>query len=203
MCQLLDRDISEVGLGQRERRNWEDVFAAHVQRFSAGHQLLQLRALPKQLCHRGRRRGDLLEVVEEQQHLPRPYLRLEIVEERPITHFPQADGSGGDRQDGFDVAACCEVDEVDPVLEVVTQVSGHLQRQPGLAGAAGAQQREQAHAAEPVSDLLEFVRAPDETVESGREVAGNRAERLFCWRLEALAEQHHQVVFDQFAQLLS
>ena len=80
---------------------------------------------------------------------------------------------------------------------------GQLQRQPGFASAAGAHEGEQADAGEPVLDVLEHLRAPDEPVETSREVGGNRAEHLFGWRLEALAEQHHQVVFDQFAQLFS
>jgi hypothetical protein len=191
----------EVGWRQGEWWDWEDSFAAHVQPFPAGHQVLQLWAVSKQICHCGRGRRHLLEVVEDQKHLLIPYLRFEVVQEQPVALFTQANGSGDDRQNGFEVTACSEVDEVDPVPEVVTQVSGCLQCQASLAGATGAQQGEQPRPAEPFLDLLELAPATYETVERGREVARRCPEPLFGWRLEALAEQHHQVVFDQFAQL--
>src|SRR5205807_4530993 len=130
-----------------------------------------------------------------QQHLLRVYLPLQVVEQRPVALFPQPDRSSDDRQDGFEIATCSEVDEVDAALEVAEEISGRLQRQPGLAGTAGAQQREQARFAEPILDLYELVGAHDDTVEGRREVAATRAERPFAWRLEALTEQHYQVVF--------
>ena len=117
--QFLDGSMPEVGLGQRERWDGEDVLAAHVQRFPARHQLRQLGAVTEQLCHGGRRHRHLLEVVEQQQHLLRSDLPLEIVEQRPIGPFPEADRSGGDREDGLEVACCRQVDEVDAIFEVV------------------------------------------------------------------------------------
>ena len=78
-------------------------------------------------------------------------------------------------RNGLDVPTRAQVDEVHPVVEVVAEVTRHLHRQPRLAGAAGAEQREQAGAAEALLDLPELADPADETVERRGQIAGRAA----------------------------
>ena len=82
--QFLDGSVPEVGLGQRERWDGEDVLAAHVQRFPARHQLRQLGTVMEQLCHGGRRHRHLLEVVEQQQHSLFPEVIDQCLDGTPV-----------------------------------------------------------------------------------------------------------------------
>src|SRR5439155_18533405 len=159
-------------------RHGEDVLAADVQRLAARHQLPQLETVSKELGHRRPGHRHLLEVVEEKQHLLPVYLAFELLEQRSRASLPQADGPSRDRKRRLQVAARSEVDEVDPVLELLAEVGRRLQGEAGLAAAARAHEREQAGLGQPSLDLFELVLPSDEAVESGREVAGRGAERL-------------------------
>ncbi len=69
-------------------------------------------------------------------------------------------GRLADHQRG--VADRREIEEPDPVRVLRHDLGRHLQREPGLAQPAHAQQRQQPHAGQALLDLAEFALAPDE-----------------------------------------
>ena len=90
-----------------------------MQRFAAGHEQLELRALVQQLRHGGRCDRHLLEVVEQQQHALVPQAVLQLVDERVAARVTQTDRAGDGGEQRFAVAGGGKIDEEDPVLEAV------------------------------------------------------------------------------------
>ena len=106
----------------------------------------------EQLVDHGGGLQHLLEVVEDQQRALVADLVLQVVEQRAIgTLLEQTDRVGRQGEDGLEVTALREIDEVDAVPEGVTDTAGDLERQPGLARAPRSQQGDQARLAEEVS----------------------------------------------------
>ena len=136
-------------VGQVERRHRVLVLAREVDGDPARDEQLQLRRGREQVGRRGRRLDEVLEVVEDEQE---PLLGEEALE-------ALGDGSGAglaeperlrDRgQDERGVGDRRERDEEDALREVLDQLGGGLEREPGLARAARAGERQQAHVVPP------------------------------------------------------
>ena len=88
--------------------------------------------------------GDLLEVVEHDQHPPLPQSIDELVLQRPVDDLAQADGPRDRHQDRVRVVGAGQVDERHAVAEPRRQVRGDADRERRLAGAPGPDEREQA-----------------------------------------------------------
>ena len=133
------------GIGQRQRLDRKLVLPAHMQRRPAGHQHLQPATRRQQLGHHRGRGQQVLEVVEQQQHLPAAQMRGERLEQRLAAHLgdPQRPRDGGRNQGG--IAQRGQGHDEDPVGVGATEVLGHVQGQTRLADPARAGQREQPH----------------------------------------------------------
>jgi hypothetical protein len=132
-------------VGQRQRRHRDLLFAAQVQRHAAGDKRLHTRRCRQHIGNQRRRSEDLLEVVEQQQQLPLTQRRLERHLDCLTTDLAHAQrlGNSGDYQAW--VADRRQVDKTNTICEGVINLGGDLQRQPSLAGAAGAGQGHQPH----------------------------------------------------------
>ena len=131
-------------LRKRQRRDWKDIFAGHMQRFTAGHQHFEFWAIPQQLRHGRGGDGDLLKIIKEKQYFPLADLTLEIFEQRLIAFFPQANGACKRCQSGGRVAAGCQVGPINAVFKVGQQILCGLQRQACLACATWTKQGQKA-----------------------------------------------------------
>ncbi len=173
------RERPVAGLREGERRHREHLLAPDLERLPARHENLQsLRALEE--------RGDvagglhhLLEVVEQEQNVPRP----ELLGERLAQVLPAGD-AGSDRLDERlerpgSVAGVRQVDEVDAVGEAVAQIGRGLDGEPRLADAAGAGESHQAHArgAEVLADREQVELPPDQLRGLHGQVVRRRIER--------------------------
>ena len=118
------------------------MLSAHVQRLAARHQQLEPCAVLQQLRHRRGGRRDLLEVVEDQQHLLVAQPVTQLVEERLGSRALQVDRARDRRDHRFRVARRGEVDEERPVLEQVELIGRRAKREPRLSDAARSRQRQ-------------------------------------------------------------
>src|SRR5207247_4308359 len=91
----------------------------HVQRLAAGHEQLEPGAIVQQLRSRGRRGGDLLEVVEQQQQMLFTQSPAEFVEQGLVAHLVQSDRACDGSEHRRAIADGGKVDEDDAVLEPV------------------------------------------------------------------------------------
>ena len=103
------------------------MLAAHPEGFAARHEHLQLRALLEEPGDAVGRGHHLLEVVEQQQHVPAPQPLLQQLECGLVARPGEADGSNDRLERGLRIAHRCEVDEVHAVLEPVDLVRRRLQ----------------------------------------------------------------------------
>jgi hypothetical protein len=118
---------------------------------------------------------DLLEVVEHEEHRSVGEVGGEVLgrvdsglgggDAERLEHFRRDEVGVGDRG---------ELDEVDPVGVGVGDLGGEVERQPGLAHAAGAGEGEQSVAIEQLASHPQDVLAPHEGAEICREVVGDR-----------------------------
>src|SRR5207248_2287859 len=113
---------------------------------------------------------DLLEIVEQEQHVFITERGFEQIEQGPRCSLFEIEGlgDGGDDQGG--VAEGGERNEVDAIGKVSEQVGGDLQGQAGFAAAAGAGEGEEADlgATQEGTDSRYLMLAPKE----GRELCG-------------------------------
>ena len=132
--------------GQPQRRHREQPFSTQAQGFPAGGQHLQPGAARQELGHLRGRRQQVLEVVQQHKHLLAPQVALQRLQQgvAVAADLPnsqrRADGPRHLRR----LAQCRQVHEEHPVLETACQPGGRLQREPRLARAGGAGQRQQA-----------------------------------------------------------
>ncbi len=155
---------------------------------------LQPRAAREELGRHGRRSGDLLEVVEHEQHLALAQAVRDIVDERPIRRLANPDHPAQRDQHSLGVGRGREVHERHPVAEPVGDLAGSPDGQAGLAGPAGAGQRHQAHVpvGESLLDRGQLGAPADERSNLGRQAAGKvvegreRRERVVQRRVDQL-----------------
>ena len=90
--------------GQRQRGDGDDTLAGHVLRRPADGEDLEPRARGKQGGHEGRRRCHVLEVVEQQQHMPAAQVLRQALERRPASSGLDPQRLGDGRRDEVMVA---------------------------------------------------------------------------------------------------
>ena len=155
---------------------------------------------PVEVAERGDRAGggreQVLGVVEQDQHpLAAEHLREHVLE-RPVGLLDHVERLRRLPEHERRVAERGERHPPDALGEVVRGLGGGLEREPGLAGAAGAREREQADAVpELLDDLAELARAAEELGRRHGEVrpagafaaAGTR--RVPSWKSRCGAER--------------
>ena len=168
---------------ETETLDVEHPFALDVQPLPRGRQELDVRGTLDHLAQKPGALDEMLEVVEHEQRRA----LAEVVEQLVLRREAAVRAVDGEldrlrkggreevrRGDGG------ERDEVDAVLVAVDAASGGLQGEPGLAGPARADKREQAASRviqQPV-DLLELRRTADERRSWQREILHARLDRL-------------------------
>jgi hypothetical protein len=162
-----------------------------VERLAARREHGDLRRGREQLGQRGGRRSQVFEVVEHEQLL----LARECVRERLGQRNPRllamSEPASDCRQHERRVAQRSERHERDAVRETVGELCGCVKREARLAGAAGADERQQARfGVEQLPDLRDLLRATDEPVRRNRQ-RDVRPQRLRCWKVgrEPVGEQ--------------
>ena len=170
---------------QGERRDRVHLLCPHVERLPAGREHRQPGALAEQAGDHAGRFGDLLEVVEHEQRSPVPEPVDELVLQRALDDLAEPGRARDRHQDGVRVPAAGQVDEGHAIGEAGREIPGHPDRQRGLAGAAGADQREQAHGAvlEAGGDPGDLVLPADQLGDPRRQVRAGRACRDQGWEL--------------------
>ena len=140
------------------------MLSPQMQRFAAGHEQLELRALVQQLRHGRRCDRYLLEVVEDQQHGLVPQAFCQLVDERVAARVAQADRAGDRGEQRLAVTGRRQIDEEDAVLELVDRAGGGAKGEARLADAAGARERQQPHrlVRKASRDLLQLRNPPHE-----------------------------------------
>ena len=91
----------------------------------------------------------MLEVVHDQELLPRPEEGAHHLLDGSAGNFLQLEGGGDCVWDPLGVAHVGEADEGHPFGEVIGQRPGHLDGKPGLARSSRTGEREEARAAPP------------------------------------------------------
>ena len=120
---------------------------------------------------------DLLEVVEDEQHLALRQPLHELVARRLRRGLGKAERRRDPRRNEGRIADRLERDEPCPVVVLVGDVGGELERQPGLARPARTGQREQPRLRQQLAGLLQLRVPADEARELRREVVGPAVER--------------------------
>jgi hypothetical protein len=114
-----------------------------MQRRAAGHHDLQFGRGPQYRGDCGRRRDQVLEVVEQQQDPDRLQVAAQPVEQRPVTSVVQPGGLRDRGQDQIRVAERGQGYVKHAVGETARGLVGELEAEPGLAAAARAGERQQ------------------------------------------------------------
>ncbi len=117
---LRSRAVDEQGDGPFavEGRDGVPAFAGDPQEFAAGHQRPQAGSRPDQTSHDpGRRREQLFEVVQDEEHRPLAQVGAQGLARRPVGCFPDVEGDRDGRLQEVRVAKRREVDEPDAVRE--------------------------------------------------------------------------------------
>ena len=133
---------TQVRKAQRGYR--EFLLAVNVEHRPAAHYQLQPGAAVEELGDDvGPPRQQLLVVVEDQQRCAVPQMVEHGLQRQQLAGDRDAERVGDCRRDQRRIANRREGDEVDAVGEAVHHLGRHLQAEPGLAGAAGAGERQQ------------------------------------------------------------
>lgn len=121
----------------------------------------------------------MLKIIQHKQQLFVAQGFLQALLDGAIRRFPHTQGLGNRRADQVGIADRRQRDKVDAIDKMVEQVRRHLQRQPRLADAAGAGQREQTNLflQQQVLDGGQVMVAPNERRARQGEVAG-----WLCWQ---------------------
>ena len=200
------RPASGTGQRRRQRRNGELVLPAQPQHGPAGHQHHQPGGRGQELGHQRRRLGHLLEVVQQQHQPPGTQVRLDVGDQR-TARGPQPQPGGDRRRHQVGPPHRGEVDEPHPIGEARAEPPGDLQRQPALAHSTRPGEGDQAHAF-PEHQVTSGLGLPLPSHQRRHRRRQYRRRRLLrragagLCHLEALAQQHGQVVLDQALQLL-
>ncbi len=128
-------------------RNGHVVLPRQMKEGSAGDQHRESRGCAEQPGDDRCRRKDVLEVVHDQELLPRPEEGGHHLLDGSAGNFLQLEGGGDRVWDPLRVAHVGEADEAHPLGEVIGQRPGHLDGEPGLARSSRTGEREEAGAA--------------------------------------------------------
>ena len=167
-----------AGVRDRHRRHRVDGFARNPHRFAArredGH---PWRVAQQPLRQPRAGLEHVLAVVEDQQHGPVAQVRDERVDDRQAALLPDAERRRDRLRHEARIRDRRELDEPRAVGEAVEHVGRELERQPRLADAPGAEQRQQARPLERLPRFVELVLAPDERRRLNRQVVGRAFQR--------------------------
>ena len=149
--------------GEGERGDAPGHLAGNAERLAAGRQHGQVRAAAEQSLGEARDRLDQVLAVVEQEQLP---AIADVLGEgdlrRPVGGEPGVQRLGDRRADQLGLAERRQLDRPDPVGEILPPLARKLQRQPGLAAAAGPGQGEEPRVAQQRRDLGQLALAADE-----------------------------------------
>ena len=137
-------EVARSALGQAEGPDRDDLLAAHAKRRLAGHEDAAQWRRGRQLGHLRRGVEHVLEVVEDQQHPPLPH-EFPQADRRRDALLRHAQRAGDRRRHPGRIGDPLEPHEEHPVREVLEHRVARGERQPRLAGAARAGEREQAY----------------------------------------------------------
>ena len=152
-----------------EGRDGVPPFAGDAQELAAGHQRPQARSRPNQSSHDpGRRREQLFQVVEDEEHRPIAQVGAQRLACRPVGRFPDVEGDRDGRLQEVRIPERREVDEPDAMREQVASASGDGKGEPGLAAAARPGQGDDPAGEEIFPDAVDLVLPADE----GGDLAG-------------------------------
>ncbi len=166
---------------ERKRQHRIRLLARDAQRFPAGRDDGELRRGTEQRVGEVRAGAHhVLAVVEDEQEPARLHVRAQRLRQRLAGLLAHAEGLGGHVGHEQGIADRGEVEEPDAVGIRVERVGCDLQRQPRLAEAAHAQQREEPRLAEQRGGLGKLPLASDERRELFGQVVGRRFERAQC-----------------------
>ena len=148
----VEEQLHRRGLRQRVER----VLRLHrdVQRDATRDEQRRSRRAAQEVRDRGRGLADVLEVVEHEQ-------RSMVLGAVGLGEAERLQRRG---EDCFRVGQRRQGDEVSAVRELVRELGGELQGEAGLAGAAGAGDRDEPLPAQQIRDVALLGRTPDERV---------------------------------------
>ncbi len=180
----LQRLFRERAVGkhrQGERGNPPGHLAGNAEGLAAGRQHREAGAAAEQRLDEVRDGiHQVLAVVEQEQLLAIADVPCEGDLGGAVGGEPRVQGLGDRRSDQPGLAECGQLHRPDTVGEVLPALTCELQREPGLAAAAGPGQGEEPRVAQQGGELGQLALAADEARQLGREVAGAPAGR---WRL--------------------
>ena len=168
---LLGRDA--VRVGGRERRHRVFPLPTQPQRGAAGHDHLDARSCLQEIAHERGCLQQMLEVVQQQEHLARgkdaPH-RLE----RSTSALAQTESRGDGGEDQRGLLERRQIDEDHAVTESVRHARRHLNREAGLPHAGRSDQRQEPLAIreQHVRDLGKLLATADESRQRDGEVRG-------------------------------
>lgn len=151
-------------VGDRQRLDLVLPLAADMEHGSARHQRLHQGAGDQQRGEIGRRRRDLLEIVDDQQERAPPRLVADLARQRPRPPVADAQRVGDGRNHRGGIGDGGERDERDGTVELRREEGRDLEAQPRLARAPGAGQRHDPHvgAAQERADHVHLVAPADQ-----------------------------------------
>ena len=120
-----------------------------VQHHPARDQHVQLRDTPEQVGDHAGRLQHLLEVVQHDEQLLVAQIGLEPFQQRLSGSFLEAKGGSNRGHDQRRISDWRKVNKEDAVGKGIEELGRDLERQAGLADAAGSRQRDQSHIVAP------------------------------------------------------
>lgn len=176
LLQLL-QVVRAVAGGQRHRGNRKLLLRRDPQSRPAGDQDLELGRRCQQLGNERRRREQVLEVVQDQQHLLAGKVALHGFGHRgqALLLQPQGLRHRGGHQLGIPDRR--QEDDVDAVVEAVQELAARLDRQAALAGPSGAGHGDQAVVVERLLQVPQLRPAADERADREGQVVRMAVQR--------------------------
>ena len=166
------------GLLLGQRADPHDRLAVHAQGGAAGGEEAHAGTVPEELVGElDHGRDQVLAVVDHEQRGLVAEPLCEGLGDGPAGLLADAERFGGGLRHQLWLAERRELDQPDAVLEAVDHVGGRLEREAGLARAAGADEGEHAAGRELLLDLRELGVATDEAGRADRQVVAARVHR--------------------------
>lgn len=160
---------------RRERRHRPDGFTRHAEGSQAGGDDAEVRAGPQErLDEVGAGRDEVLAVVEEEQHAPRPEMGDQAGDGGLVPRSRETERAEDQRGNERGLGQGSEIDEQDTLREISTHAMRELQRQPRLADPGRTGQGQEATRRKESGQRRERVPASDEAGE-GKRQGGDRA----------------------------
>lgn len=131
------------GVGQRKRRRRVLEFSVDSQQGAAGHEDLEAGAGREKVSDQRGGLNHLLEVIEQEEHLPVAQITLEALKERLLCALHDAERPGDGGGDEIGVRYGGQLDEEYAALELVHELRSRLQSEARLACSSRTRERQQ------------------------------------------------------------